>query len=370
MLTYRKDIDGLRALAVLAVCLFHFDTPHILGGFTGVDVFFVISGYLITAILYRDVQKEDVSTLQYFVRFYDKRIRRILPAFLAMMMACIFFAGTVLLPHHYDAFFKTAPYALIFFSNLQFATQTGYFDVAHEMNLLLHTWSLSVEEQFYLIWPLLLLSAKRVTPKVFKILLATVCGISLIWCIIQSNSDQNTAFFSILTRLWQMGVGGLISIGLFPQLASLNRREILSGLGIIMMIGSFFFINESMVYPGVAALIPTLGTFLLIYANHQQARVTLIGKVLSHPVLRFIGLISFSLYLWHWPILIGYKTLITGANPLTWMDRGLLMTLSLVVSTLSWTFIEQPFRHKPSGKPFTPTLSPRGEEISPRRESC
>ncbi|MFO2461935.1 acyltransferase [Pseudomonas sp. 15FMM2] len=337
-LAYRRDIDGLRAVAVIAVVLFHFGVPGFTGGFVGVDVFFVISGFLITSIIWRERQAKRFS----FVDFWARRARRILPALFVMIAATLAVGWFLLAPKDYEELGRSARYQVLFTSNLLFMRQDGYFDVASDLKPLLHTWSLAVEEQFYIFFPLLLtvLSArlKYWRTALFGVLLVSF-GLS-VWAV--ANHPEK-AFFLLPMRAWELLAGAMLAVmprSEWRASPALAQGVSLASMGLILV--AVFGFDPKTPFPGVAALLPVLGVVGLIWANgHQQ---TWMGRLLSTRVLVGLGLISYSWYLWHWPVFVfGTYASVEALGP--WELAGL-MLLTLVLGYLSWWLVESPFREK------------------------
>ena len=337
-LVYRRDIDGLRAIAVIAVVLFHFGVPGFTGGFVGFDVFFVISGYLITSIIWRQREAGRFS----FVDFWARRARRILPA-LFVLLAAVLVAGWFLMaPKDYEELGRSVRYQVLFVSNLLFMRQDGYFDAASDLKPLLHTWSLAVEEQFYIVFPLVLtvLSArfKHWRLALFGLLLISF-GLS-VWAVAQ---HPQKAFFLLPMRAWELLAGGMLAIAPVTQkrlTPAAAQCFSLLGLGLILM--AVFGYDKSTPFPGAAALLPVLGVVVLIWANEHHT--TWVGRLLSTRVMVGLGLISYSWYLWHWPVFVfgSYASVGEFGAGLT----SALIALTLILGYLSWRFVETPFRER------------------------
>lgn len=337
-LAYRRDIDGLRAVAVIAVVLFHFGVPGFTGGFVGVDVFFVISGYLITSIIWNQRQAGRFS----FVEFWARRARRILPALFAMIIAVLAVGWFLLAPKDYEELGRSVRYQVMFVSNILFMRQDGYFDVASDLKPLLHTWSLAVEEQFYIIFPLLLtlLSSrlKHWRLALFGVLLVSF-GLS-VWAI-QHHPEK--AFFLLPMRAWELLAGAMLAVA--PKHAWRLKplaAQALSLLGMGLILLAVFVYDKSTPFPGATALLPVLGVVLLILANGH--RETLVGQLLSSRVMVGLGLISYSWYLWHWPVFV-FSSYASVDEPGA-LDTAGLILLTLVLGYLSWKFVETPFRER------------------------
>ncbi|WP_338478912.1 acyltransferase family protein [Pseudomonas trivialis] len=338
VLAYRRDIDGLRAIAVLAVVLFHFGVPGVTGGFVGVDVFFVISGFLITSIIWRERQAGRFS----FVEFWARRARRILPALFVMIVATLVAGWFLLAPKDYEELGRAAHYQVIFTSNLLFARQHGYFEAASDIKPLLHTWSLAVEEQFYILFPLLLtlLSSrlKHWRLALFGVLLVSF-GMS-VWAV---EHEPQKAFFLLHLRAWELLAGAMLAVlpaREWRASPALAQWVSLGAMGLILI--AVFGFDSQTAFPGAAALLPVLGVVGLIWANGQQ--YTWVGRLLSSKVMVGLGLISYSWYLWHWPVFV-YANY-AAVDGLSATELGALMLLSLVLGYLSWRFVETPFREK------------------------
>ncbi|MEX5540385.1 acyltransferase family protein [Pseudomonas poae] len=338
VLAYRRDIDGLRAIAVLAVVLFHFGVPGVTGGFVGVDVFFVISGFLITSIIWRERQAGRFS----FVEFWARRARRILPALFVMIVATLVAGWFLLAPKDYEELGRAAHYQVIFTSNLLFARQHGYFEAASDIKPLLHTWSLAVEEQFYILFPLLLtlLSSrlKHWRLALFGVLLVSF-GMS-VWAV---EHEPQKAFFLLHLRAWELLAGAMLAVmpaREWRASPALAQCVSLAAMGLILI--AVFGFDSNTAFPGATALLPVLGVVGLIWANGQQ--YTWVGRLLSSRLMVGVGLISYSWYLWHWPVFV-YANY-AAVDGLSATELGGLMLLSLVLGYLSWRFVETPFREK------------------------
>lgn len=341
---YRADIDGLRAIAVLAVVLYHFDINLVAGGFVGVDIFFVISGYLITSILRRELQEGTFS----FAGFYARRARRILPALVVVLIVSLGLGWVLLMPLDYRELGEQTGHAAVGLSNFYFLHHSGYFDGEADLQPLLHTWSLAVEEQFYLVWPFLLFAAyalgKR-SSSVVAAVLSLLAVISFAWSTHQVfGPDAGQAFFMLPARAWELALGGLICFMPALQGAAIARLCEIGGLAVVL--ASAILLHEDLPFPGPAALPACLGAVALIWPKAQPFAVS---KLLSSPPVVFVGLISYSLYLWHWPILVFYRLYSNDKMPNSTETAGLL-ALSLTVAVLSYRFVELPFRRRRSTK--------------------
>lgn len=332
MSSYRPDVDGLRAISILLVLFFHAGTSAFGGGFVGVDVFFVISGYLITSIIYREIAKGSFS----FLWFYERRARRILPALITVVLATAGAGYFLLYPGVYSRVGDSALATLVAASNFYFLTNTGYFDAPAQSMPLLHTWSLGVEEQFYLAWPLLMLVASRFcrnSRPAWIALLSLVAIASFAAALHEVARDPKAAFYLPYTRAWELAIGGLLCFA--PPIRS-RWAEALPPLGLAAIMWSAVALSAQEPFPGINALAPVIGAALVIYP--QQ---TSLGLVLGR--LAPLGRISYSLYLWHWPLIVLWRTYNNDA-PLTLTEATLLIVASMGLSFLSWRYIEQPAR--------------------------
>lgn len=335
---YRPDIDGLRAVAVSAVVLYHAGVPQVHGGFVGVDVFFVISGYLITGILYREMSERRFS----LASFYERRVRRLLPTLFAMIAVTGVVSWFVLLPDDFSTFGRSVVATLLFVANIFFWRESSnYFDAPAHLKPLLHAWSLGVEEQFYILFPLFLLLAIRFLPwrALPALLLVGFLGSFAlsVWGV--ANAPVAT-FYLLPTRAWELLAGAALGIGMVPSIRSGWLRESSAILGFLLIVLSIYLVTPETPFPGWAALPSCLGAALIIHANTGGR--TVIGALLSQRPLVFIGLISYSLYLVHWPIfvLVGYAAI----EPLGAADITVCLLTSFGLAALSWRYIERPFR--------------------------
>jgi peptidoglycan/LPS O-acetylase OafA/YrhL len=333
---YRREIDGLRALAVLPVILFHAGFSAFSGGYVGVDVFFVISGYLITSLLVGELSRGSFSLL----RFYERRARRILPALFLVMAVCLPMAWLWLVPADIADLSESMSYVAVFASNVLFARESGYFDTAAELKPLLHTWSLAVEEQYYLLFPLLLAGLWR-AGRLTMVLVLVGLGAASLYASITRVGDP-AAVYLLTTRGWELAVGALIALtlGNRPLPASRLARDLASGAGAAMILMAVFMFSADTPFPGAYALIPTVGTALILMAAVPDTQV---GRVLSSRPLVAIGLISYSAYLWHQPLL-AFARHATPAG-LTASRLLALCGFSLALAYVSWRLVEQPFRN-------------------------
>jgi peptidoglycan/LPS O-acetylase OafA/YrhL len=331
---YRRDIDGLRSLAIVPVLLYHTHVPGFTGGYVGVDIFFVISGYLITGIIAREI---DLGTFS-LVRFYERRARRILPALFAMIAVVLAVASWLYLPADFALVPQSMLMALLFVSNIWAFLNTGYFNEGAKSAPLLHCWSLAVEEQFYIGFPILLWLIARYMPRGRGAVLVGAALLSLAWAIWKQTHKDGFAFYMLPPRAWELFAGALLATGTIPAVRSPLVREILAATGLCLIAFAVFAYNPHTVFPGVTAIVPVLGSALLIHCAPQTAA----GRLLSLPLPVGIGLISYSLYLWHWPLVV--FTEYATSTPLAGLTRIAVIAASLVMAWLSWRFVERPFR--------------------------
>lgn len=337
---YRPDIDGLRTISVVSVLCYHYGFGPFTGGFVGVDVFFVISGYLITSIIFREMQQGRFSLLG----FYDRRVRRILPATLLTIIATAAAGYFVLLPSDYAAFGESAAYASFGVANFYFLWNTGgYFDSRADLMPLLHMWSLAVEEQFYFLWPILLMavfSLSRGSRYAIAGTLAAIVVISFSIAVWTVNVDRQLAFYMIQSRAWELAIGAAVAF--LPAMSSRPAGEVLSIAGIGLISFGVFGLTSQSPFPGWNAVYPCVGAALLVW---PQMHRTVVARALSFPPMVFIGKISFSLYLWHWPLLVLYRHHGLGEMP-PLADRIWLAAIAVVLAAASWWLVEEPFRRR------------------------
>lgn len=328
---FRKDINGVRAFAVLAVILFHFKIAFFSGGFAGVDIFFVISGYLMTGIIFGRLKAQRFSLID----FYLHRARRIIPALAVLCLFMIAFGYLYLLTPDYRDLMQIIRKVMLFSSNYEFYSLSGYFDTPSKENWLLHTWSLSVEWQFYLIYPLVIMLFSKYTKEwVAKALVIIALLISLTTAIIYTPLDRSAAFYFLPTRAWEMLAGGVIF--LFPASLSEQLKKILEYAGLAIILVAIISLQETMLWPGYLATIPVIGTMLILIANRDSV---ITGNVFC----QWLGKISYSVYLWHWPIAV--FLLICGlSDKASFILLGIL--LSLVIGHLSYYIVEKRFTLK------------------------
>lgn len=335
---YRADIDGVRALAVGSVVLYHAGVAGLPGGFTGVDVFFVISGFLIGGIVLKDVAAHSFS----FATFYARRARRILPALLAVLAATLLLGAAILSAEEYRDLGATAFSTLIATSNVSFWRHQDYFNPDSHLLPLLMTWSLGVEEQFYVIFPVLALLARKWSQKAVRLGLAVLIALSFAASVGLVWKAPLAAFYLLPPRAWELGAGVLLAaLSMGPRpLPALKpwMREGLGFTGLALVLAGFVFITQAMPFPGLLALPPVAGAVMLIMAEGSLVN----RRLLSAPVMVFIGQISYSWYLWHWPLMSLVRISAATEPPLVIMLATAALSFGLAV--LSWRFVERPFR--------------------------
>jgi peptidoglycan/LPS O-acetylase OafA/YrhL len=341
---YRKEIDGLRSLAIVPVILFHAGIGGFSGGYIGVDVFFVISGYLITSILVSELDQGSYSIAQ----FYERRARRILPALFVMLAVSLPFAYLLLNPADLVYFAKSLLGSVLFLGNITSYLQSGYFDAASDVKPLMHLWSLAIEEQYYVAFPVLLAALWRLRlAKVFVAILFLSLA-SLAFAELKLGKDVSSAFFYLHSRAWELGVGALLALAMTSQFQtrfkfeiSLLVRQALAFVGLALIVFAIAAFDTGTRFPGASALVPTVGAALIIAFGAQQ---TLVGKLLGTRYLVGLGLVSYSAYLWHQPIFAFARY--QSPNHLGFWVLCALILLTFVVAYLSWRFVEAPFRQK------------------------
>ena len=328
---YRPEIDGLRAISVIGVVLFHLELGFT-GGFVGVDVFFVISGYLITGILLRQLGEDRFSLME----FWARRVRRIVPAAMVMVVGALLIGAFLQTPERYASLARSAMAHVLMASNCYFTRDQGYFAEKSDHEPLLHTWSLSVEEQFYLIFPLIVCFVWKRAPQRLALVLTSAALISFSWSWIEVVSNPKWAFFLLPARGWELLVGALLAI--LPQKTMRSLAdEAWAGLGLVLVLAPMFFFDRQTAFPGPGALAPVLGAALLIWTGGS----TKIGKLLGWRALVKIGLISYSLYLWHWPFVVFAREMVIE---LTLTLKISLLVASLLAGYSSWRWVEMPSR--------------------------
>ncbi|MDX1269045.1 MAG: acyltransferase, partial [Oceanisphaera sp.] len=333
--SYRPDIDGLRAIAVLAVVVFNGFPVLLPGGFVGVDVFFVISGFLISRIIFEKLEQGNFS----FSGFYAARVRRIFPALLVVLAVCLVMGWLALLPDEFSQLGQHVLASAAFVQNVVLWQEAGYFDVATELKPLMHLWSLAVEEQFYIVYPLLIWAAWRLGWPVLPVI--TVLGVASFGMnLVGMSQDPAQTFFLAHTRVWELLVGA--AIARFADRGwhvPMPWANLLSGAGLLLLVASGVLVHQGRAFPGAWALLPVLGAGALILAGSQawfNRRFLVLRPVV------FIGLISYPLYLWHWPLL-SFARIMENGTPAVWI-RVISVALSLMLAWLTWKFVETPIR--------------------------
>jgi peptidoglycan/LPS O-acetylase OafA/YrhL len=323
-MNFRKDINGLRAFAVIAVVLFHFKPTWLPGGFAGVDVFFVISGFLMTSIIFRGFDNNKFS----IISFYISRANRIIPALALLCLILCFFSFFYITPVDYKVLGKHVVGSIGFFSNILYLREAGYFDSASHEKWLLHTWSLSVEWQFYILYPLILVFLKSFFPKSYiKKIIFIFALLGFVFCIYATYKWPVSSYFLLPTRAWEMMFGGIAY--LYPLTISHNKKRYVELLGFICILGSYFFISKDNYWPGFLAAIPVFGTVMVIMAQRNDSFFT------SNVFFQKIGLWSYSIYLWHWPLVVAVYY-----YSLNEFYSYFFILLSFFIGFLSYTHIE------------------------------
>ena len=356
---YQRHIDGLRAVAVLSVIFYHFNFPFFSGGFVGVDVFFVISGYLITSLILNETSRTGTFN---FKRFYIRRMRRLFPALAVTLAVSLICAWVMFAPDRLQAFGRTLTAAVFSVSNIVFWLESGYFDTASHLKPLLHTWSLSVEEQFYFVWPALLWLASRCSPKASHIFLLGIVGLmsfslNLIWVWGNFDADYGSSIFFLTPfRIFELVLGAM-AIFLAPYIPTARwLHELGMLLGLVLISCAIIYFSDDTVFPYVNALLPCIGALLVILCG----RATTVGWILNNRASVGVGLISYSMYLVHWPLLVFYSYY--RFEPLTPWEFSALFIATLLLSILMYFCVEKPLRKnaptaqsQTSQKPFVLT---------------
>jgi peptidoglycan/LPS O-acetylase OafA/YrhL len=336
---YRPDIDGLRAVAIVCVLIFHAFPSALKGGFIGVDIFFVISGFLISTIIFASLDQGRFS----FIEFYGRRILRIFPALLVVLASCFVFGAFALFADEYLQLSQHLVRGAGFMLNFVLWGESGYFDNVAETKPLLHLWSLAIEEQFYIVWPLVLWGAWRLRFNRLNCLLG-LFAVSFGLNVLRSETDTVAAFYSPLTRFWELLIGAALAYWQgrsWPQVAQSHAAlaELRSVCGVVLLCTSLLLISPQNVFPGWWALLPTLGAALLISAGAQS---WINRVVLAHPLMVWIGLVSFPLYLWHWPLL-SFVRVLNSETPSV-LVRGIALVLAFILAWLTCSVVEKPLR--------------------------
>jgi len=347
-INYRPEIDGLRAISVLGVLFYHAEMGFP-GGYIGVDVFFVISGFLITSIIIKGLNNDSFC----FKEFWTRRIKRILPAVSVMMLTVLMAAFIILDPESLIDFCKSAFAQSTMWSNFYFCNaSSGYFSPDTELMPLLHTWSLSVEEQFYLFLPLILYFLFKKAKQHTITILSVIACISFILSIIITRTDQPQSFYLLHTRAWELLAGSLLALSANRIRLNSVAAELVSAVGMLLVITPMFLLNASSLFPGLNALPPVAGAVLFIAGTRSHQ--TIFGRLASLRPIVFIGLISYSLYLWHWPLFAFARHIFI--EPDQPVIKLVLLLLSIVLATLSWKYVETPFRRNTLLKTQTDTI--------------
>ena len=335
-MNYRDDIDGLRAIAVIGVIFYHFGIGNLTGGYVGVDVFFVLSGYLIGGITFRQLDKSQFS----FTTFYFRRIRRLFPVYVFVMLATFLVAYFIMLLIDFREFGQSIFASTIYASNILFYLEAGYFDSASHLKPLLHTWSLSIEEQFYLIFPFLAWLTRNYSSRwVFSFFVFLTIA-SFLSAVLYIDKDNTAVFYLYPFRAWELFLGVILAIKVVPEVRNKLAASLLANAGLVMILVPYFLYDSTTKFPGYSAVLPCIGTALVLHTGSRDYFA--IHKLLATSVLKFIGKISYSLYLWHWPIFVFY--VYDKENELSMMSSLLLLLLTFTLSVFSWVAIEKPFR--------------------------
>ena len=346
---YRPDIDGMRALAILAVLFFHAYPDTLKGGFVGVDIFFVISGYLISSIIFKGLTFGTFS----FFDFYARRVRRIFPAVAFVLIGTFILGFFLLIPYELEDLLDESPYAAFFLENWRlYVTTGGYWETATELKPLMHFWSLGVEEQYYIFYPLICFLLWKASAQKFLISLLLMFFVSLSLCLYDTYNEPVRAFYSLHSRFWELLVGGILAYveiqwpqyksHCFRAIESTKFNNALSILGIGLILFSILFFEEGKEFPGWRALFPTIGSVLIIAAGKDAC---LNKNLFSNKLAVFIGLISYPLYLWHWPFICVARNNLGGFLPTGFLMIGLI-AMSFVMAYLTYTLIERPMRSR------------------------
>jgi peptidoglycan/LPS O-acetylase OafA/YrhL len=335
-MNYKKNIDGLRALSILPVVFYHAGFNLFQGGFVGVDIFFVISGYLIAGIIKYEIDNNIFSLLN----FYERRARRLVPPLFLMVLISIPFAFFWMLPDQLNNFSKSLVSISVFLSNFIFWLERGYFEASVELMPFIHTWSLSVEAQYYMVIPFFFLFLN--TNKKLLIIFFIITLMSLLFSQYSSKYYPNANFYLIFSRVWEILLGAQISLSKIDQNKfSKNLSNIISLIGVFLIFYSIYMIDDKTPYPSVYTLLPVFGaSFIIIFANP----FTIIGKILSNRILVNVGLMSYSIYIWHQPILALSK--LRSFNDFDLLTTSFLLAFSFIISWISFKYVEKPFRNK------------------------
>ena len=337
-MNYRKEIDGLRAICILPVIFYHFNLPIFSGGYIGVDIFFVLSGYLICSLVIKDINEKSFS----LKNFYERRARRIFPLLFLVIITTTLISKILYSPDYFENIIKSSLSSTFLFSNFYFWKQTGYFEVGSELNPLFHTWSLSIEEQFYILFPIMFLFFFGIFQKkiIFPLLIFIFVG--LVASTYSSHFHPSANFYLLPFRAFEICFGILSAlIYNFYNFKNLdnNYKNYFSLLGIFLIFLSIFIFNEDTLSPGLISILPITGCVIIILFCDNN---TFIYKILSYRPLVFTGLISYSLYLWHVPILNFYKIIFSITSK---FDYIIIFSTVFLISIVTWKYIEKPFRN-------------------------
>jgi peptidoglycan/LPS O-acetylase OafA/YrhL len=340
---FYPEIQGIRAISIIAVILFHFGVRALPGGYIGVDMFFVISGFLITKMIVGEVNHGTFP----LVRFYKNRVVRLLPNLFLMIAATVVISYFVLRPYDFFQYAKSLQFSAIYLTNMVFARHQGYFDMSRDVKPLLHTWSLSIEEQFYLIFPIfIILLFKLKSYRITVLVVIALASLGVRFNYIQHHLPTE-GFFSFAGRVWEFIIGGLIVLMPNALKNKFSNSEIISSLGLLLIAASLLFLAEGLPYSGLLLVVPCLATAMVILASQN----TRSSKWLGSKALVLIGGMSYSLYLWHWPLMVWFHNVDYGLSDTS--QTFILLALTVTVSYLAWKYVEEPCRQnreKFSGK--------------------
>jgi peptidoglycan/LPS O-acetylase OafA/YrhL len=336
---YRSSVDGLRGIAVAFVVLFHAGLPPFSGGYIGVDIFFVISGYLITNLILEETRNGTFSILS----FYERRARRILPALVSVSICTAIIAYLLLPPDLLKNYAQSLAAVGIFSSNFLFYIEAGYFSIDAELKPLLHTWSLAIEEQFYLVFPLLFVFVRARKHQVLVVTSVSLLSIGLM--LIKGKSDPLSTFYLLPFRFWEIGAGSIAAMCCGSSVfESKKLNSAISVIGFLCISLSFLVIDTLSNHPGPITLLPIVGTVLMLISMGEQG---LVGRMLSLKPIVGLGLVSYSFYLWHWPLLVFLR--VQSFHPPSIAEKLFVVLFSLLIAIFSWRFVERPFRQRVKG---------------------
>ncbi len=336
-MNYRADIDGIRAIAVSTVILFHFGVSAFSGGFVGVDIFFVLSGYLISSIIFDQLEKKRFS----FSTFYFRRIRRLFPVYVVVMLTTLALAYVFMLPREFREFGQSLVASTVYLSNVLFYLEAGYFDTASHLKPLLHTWSLSVEEQFYLVFPFVAWACARCSRKQLFIIFVIFTLASFIAALFYIEHDNSAVFYLYPFRAWEMFLGTLLATRTIPTINSVKWNNVVAVIGLSLVILPTIFYTDKILFPGFSAFIPCFGTVLLLHSGSAQHGW--VYQLLSSKPPVFIGKLSYSLYLWHWPLYVLFAYI--RPDGLSVLEVSMVAAATFAASFICYHWVEAPFRH-------------------------